>query len=157
MSETNDLAGIVEGVLWITVKTETGVGRAIDGARAKWNESYRPCNLISDPPTLTTKRKTEGIMGSRPTALLATALRAFAYVWLALGFLLVVVAIIATWISGGFPAVLEVMSPFNVMNYITMFVMLAPAIFALSWSDRLRARRLRKRWERSSMATRSRA
>ena len=96
-------------------------------------------------------------MGSRPTALLATALRAFAYVWLALGFLLVVVGIFGTWMSGGFPAVLEVMSPFNVMNYITMFVMLSPAIFALSWSDKLRARRLRKRWERSSMATRSRA
>ena len=55
---------IVGGVLGLPVKIETGAGRAIDGARAKWNESYRQCNPISDPPTLTKKRRTEGEHGS---------------------------------------------------------------------------------------------
>jgi hypothetical protein len=74
-----------------------------------------------------------------------------------LGLLLIAFDIGRTWMSGGFPAVLELMSPLNVSTYVTMFITLAPAVLALSWSDRLRARRLRTRRERRVLTMRSRA
>ena len=64
-------------------------------------------------------------------------LKAFAYVWLTAAVLLILVGIAGTWMKGGFGAVQELMSPFNVLNYVVMVLTLAPGIGALAWAERL--------------------
>jgi len=67
-------------------------------------------------------------------------LKAFAYVWLAAAVLLILTGIVGTWMKGGFSAVQELMSPFNIMNYIAIVITLAPGIGALAWADRLKSK-----------------
>lgn len=64
-------------------------------------------------------------------------LKAFAYVWLTAAVLLILVGIAGAWMKGGFGAVQELMSPFNVLNYVVMVLTLAPGIGALAWAERL--------------------
>ncbi len=44
--------------------------------------------------------------------------------------------------KGGFSAVQELMSPFNITNYIAIVITLAPGLGALAWADRLKAKLL---------------
>ena len=67
-------------------------------------------------------------------------LKAFAYVWLAAAVLLILAGIVGTWMKGGFSAVQELMSPFNITNYIAIVITLAPGLGALAWADRLQAK-----------------
>lgn len=65
-------------------------------------------------------------------------LKIFGYMWIGLGGLLIFVGIIGTWMTGGFSAVQALMSPFNVINWITMMITLAPGLGVLYWSDKLK-------------------
>ena len=65
-------------------------------------------------------------------------LRVFAYVWLIAAALLILAGIVGTWMKGGFSAVQELMSPFNIVNYVAIVVTLAPGLGALAWADRLK-------------------
>lgn len=78
---------------------------------------------------------------------LVTILRVFGYTWLSLGFILIVVGIAGVWMKSGFSAVQDLMSPFNVVNYLAMIVTLAPGIGSLAWADKLQ-QKLRRRGER---------
>jgi hypothetical protein len=71
------------------------------------------------------------------------ALRAFGYVWLALAGLMIIVGIIGVWMKDGFGGVQQLLSPFNVVNWLVTMVTLAPGIGALAWADKLEARRRR--------------
>jgi hypothetical protein len=67
-------------------------------------------------------------------------LRVFGYIWTTLAVLAIVAGIAGVWMKGGFSAVQELMSPFNVLNWIVMIVTLAPGIGALMWANSLSER-----------------
>ena len=55
-------------------------------------------------------------------------------------FVLILLSIIGLWVKGGFSKVTEVMSPFNVLNYVVTVALLLPAIGAHVLADRLSKR-----------------
>jgi hypothetical protein len=54
--------------------------------------------------------------------------------------LLILAAIAGTWMKGGFSAVQELLSPFNVVNWIVTVTTLAPGLGALAWAEKLKAK-----------------
>ena len=64
-------------------------------------------------------------------------LKGFAYIWLTAAVLLILAGIVGTWMKGGLSAVQDLMSPFNVVNYIVTIITLAPGIGALIWAEKL--------------------
>ena len=69
------------------------------------------------------------------------ALRIFATVWFVLAGGLILIGILMIWVRDGFGAVQQVLSPFNVLNFIVVFVTLLPGICARLLADRLAQRR----------------
>jgi hypothetical protein len=65
-------------------------------------------------------------------------LRGFAYIWLTAAALLIFVGIVGTWMKGGFSAVQNLLSPFNIANYIITVITLAPGLGALFWAEKLK-------------------
>ena len=61
---------------------------------------------------------------------------------LALGAVLIVSGMIGIYLENGFDAVAEVMSPFNVWQYIAVLITLSPGLFFLWLSKWLRNRNL---------------
>ena len=53
-------------------------------------------------------------------------LKAFGYVWLTAAVLLILAGIVGTWLKGGFSAVQELLSPFNVINWIVSLLLPLP-------------------------------
>lgn len=72
-------------------------------------------------------------------------LRAVGYLWVTLGVLLILVGIVGTWMKSGFSAVQELMSPFNVVNWVVMVITLAPGLGALAWANKLKERQANPR------------
>jgi len=70
-------------------------------------------------------------------------LKVFAYLWLVAATLFVVAGIIGVWTKGGFSAVQELLSPFNIANVVVTVLTLAPGLAALAWADHLKARLVR--------------
>jgi hypothetical protein len=69
------------------------------------------------------------------------ALRIFATVWFVLAGALILIGVLMIWVRDGFGAVQQVLSPFNVLNFIVVFVTLLPGICARLLADRLAQRR----------------
>ena len=67
-------------------------------------------------------------------------LRGFGYVWLVLASILILIGISGVWMKRGFSGVQELMSPFNLANWIVTMVTLAPGLGALIWADKLKAK-----------------
>lgn len=65
-------------------------------------------------------------------------LKAFAYVWLVAATLIILAGIAGTWMKGGFSAVQELLSPFNIANVVVTVLTLAPGLGALAWADNLK-------------------
>lgn len=53
----------------------------------------------------------------------------------------IVLGIAGTWMSGGFSAVQELMSPYNLKNTAAVVATLAPGLGALFWADKLAGKR----------------
>ncbi len=66
-----------------------------------------------------------------------SALKFFGYTWLTLGILFIGGGVIGIWMGGGFSAVQVLLSPFNVLNWIVMAVILGPGFGALIWAQKL--------------------
>jgi len=64
-------------------------------------------------------------------------LKIFGYIWVTLAAVLILVGIVGVWMKGGFSAVQELLSPFNIVNWIVMVITLAPGIAALMWAEKL--------------------
>ena len=62
-------------------------------------------------------------------------LRVFGYIWLTAAVLLILAGIAGTWMKGGFSAVQELLSPFNVVNWIVTVITLAGDSVALPGRD----------------------
>ena len=64
-------------------------------------------------------------------------LKAFGYIWLTLASIVILVGIIGVWMKEGFSGVQDLLSPFNVINWIVTIVTLAPGIGALALVSKL--------------------
>lgn len=67
-------------------------------------------------------------------------LKAFGYIWLTATVLLILAGIAGTWMKGGFSAVQQLLSPFNVVNWIVTVLTVAPGIGALAWAEKLKTK-----------------
>ena len=65
-------------------------------------------------------------------------LKVFGSVWLFLGGLLIAAGTVGVWMKEGFSGVQDLLSPFNVINYIVMVITLAPGLGALMWANKIR-------------------
>jgi hypothetical protein len=65
-------------------------------------------------------------------------LKVFGYIWVTLAALIILAGIAGIWMKGGFSAVQELLSPFNVINWIVTVVTLAPGIGAVMWAEKLK-------------------
>lgn len=66
-----------------------------------------------------------------------TILKFFGYIWVTLAAVAILIGIVGIWMKGGFSAVQEVLSPFNIINWVVTVVTLAPGIAALMWAEKL--------------------
>ncbi len=66
-----------------------------------------------------------------------TVLKVFGYIWVTLAVVFIVVGIVGVWMKGGFSAVQELLSPFNIVNWVVTVITLAPGIAALMWAEKL--------------------
>ena len=61
-------------------------------------------------------------------------LKALGFLWLILAGILITVGTIGVWMKGGFAGVLELLSPFNIWNWLLTIIIVAPGIAALIWA-----------------------
>jgi len=75
----------------------------------------------------------------------AKILKILGFTWLILAAILILIGIIGVWRAGGFGAVLDLLSPFNVANYIATALTLAPGMALLAVSDKLERKALTRK------------
>lgn len=68
-------------------------------------------------------------------------LRVFAKMWFVVAGMLIAIGLVTISVREGFDVLLQVLSPFNVNNFIAVLVTLLPAIGAKLFADRLEKRR----------------
>ena len=68
----------------------------------------------------------------------ATACKVFGYIWLILASLLILSGIIGVWMKEGFSGVQELLSPFNIVNWIVTLITLAPGLVLLKLAEKLK-------------------
>jgi hypothetical protein len=66
-----------------------------------------------------------------------TYCKVLGYIWLVVTGLLILVGIAVVWMKEGFSGVQDLLSPFNVVNYIAMVIALVPGIGLLKLSEKL--------------------
>lgn len=59
------------------------------------------------------------------------------YFLLGIAFIFIVIGIIGTWMKGGFSAVQELLSPYNIFNFIITALTIAPGALLISYSENL--------------------
>jgi hypothetical protein len=65
-------------------------------------------------------------------------LKCFGYIWITLAVLLIFTGIIGVFLNKGFSAVLDLLSPFNITNWLVTFMTLAPGFGALMCAEKLK-------------------
>jgi hypothetical protein len=73
--------------------------------------------------------------------MLIKVLRGFAKLWLVLAGLFIVCNLVLAWYFEGFSKVQEIMSPFNVVNFVVVLITLAPGIAAHMLAERLESKK----------------
>lgn len=72
--------------------------------------------------------------------ILAKILKVLGFTWLILAAILILLGIIGTWRTGGFAAVQELLSPFNIVNWLVTALTLAPGLIILMLSEKAEQR-----------------
>jgi hypothetical protein len=67
----------------------------------------------------------------------ATYCKVLGYIWLVVTGLIIMVGIAVVWMREGFSGVQDLLSPYNVVNYIAMVITLIPGIVLLKLSESL--------------------
>lgn len=70
----------------------------------------------------------------------ATVSKILGYIWLVLAGFLILAGIIGVWMKEGFSGVQDLLSPFNVVNWIVTIITLAPGIGLLMLSEKLQGK-----------------
>ena len=65
------------------------------------------------------------------------AFKVFGYTWLVFVLLLIIAGYYGVWMKEGFSAVQALLSPFNLINWLTTLITLAPGVGALMWAEKL--------------------
>ena len=68
-------------------------------------------------------------------------LRIFGYLWVTLAVIAILIGIAGVWMKDGFSGVQDLLSPFNIVNYLVMAITLAPGMGALAWANHLKEKR----------------
>jgi hypothetical protein len=71
---------------------------------------------------------------------LATFCKVLGYVWLIAAGILIFIGIVGVWMKEGFSGVQQLLSPFNIANWLMTLITLAPGVGLLFLSDKLRQR-----------------
>ena len=79
-----------------------------------------------------------------------TVLNVLGYLWVTVGVLFILAGIMGTWMKGGLSAVQELMSPFNVVNWVVMVITLAPGLGAIAWGNKLKEKQTHARGQTSN-------
>jgi len=74
-----------------------------------------------------------------------TISKVLGYILLLLGSALILIGLIGAWMKDGFSGVQYLLTPFNIVNWLTMAATLAPGFGLLMLSEKLRADQLAKR------------
>jgi hypothetical protein len=74
--------------------------------------------------------------------MLGKILKGFALVWFVLAGILVLVGLAGVWMSQGFSAVRDTMSPFNLVNWLAIALLLSPGLGALIWAEKIERKRV---------------
>ena len=64
-------------------------------------------------------------------------LKVFGYLWTTLAVIAILIGYAGVWMKSGFSAVQELLSPFNVINWVVTVITLAPGLGALAWAKNL--------------------
>jgi hypothetical protein len=75
-----------------------------------------------------------------PMKVCIAVLKVSGYIWLTAAVLLILAGIAGTWMKDGFSGVQDLLSPFNVVNWIVTVITLAPGLGALAWAEKLKAK-----------------
>jgi len=65
-------------------------------------------------------------------------LKVFGYIWLTAAMLFILACLAVVYMKRGLPELLEILSPFNVLNWIVTVITLSPGIAALALAERLK-------------------
>ena len=65
-------------------------------------------------------------------------LKVFGYIWLTAAMLFILACLAVVYMKWGLPELLEILSPFNVLNWIVTVITLSPGIAALALAERLK-------------------
>lgn len=76
--------------------------------------------------------------------ILIRVLRGFAAVWFVLAGLFIFANLLLVWYYEGFSRVQEILSPFNVWNFIAVIITVAPGLGAYFLADYLERRRVKE-------------
>ncbi len=71
------------------------------------------------------------------------ASKVIGYIWLILAGILILMGIAGVWMKEGFSGVQDLLSPFNIINWLVTFATLAPGIGLLMLSEKLQS----KQWK----------
>jgi len=66
-----------------------------------------------------------------------TTCKVLGYIWIALALLLILTGIVGVWMDEGFSGVQQLLSPFNIGNWIVTIITLAPGMGLLMLSKKL--------------------
>ncbi|WP_417314648.1 hypothetical protein [Cycloclasticus pugetii] len=72
-----------------------------------------------------------------------TISKVLGYILLLLGSAFILIGLIGAWMKDGFSGVQYLLSPFNILNWVTMVATLAPGFGLLMLSEKLRANQSR--------------
>ena len=64
-------------------------------------------------------------------------LKVFGYIWLVGAGVLIMIGMIGAWMKNGFSGLQELLSPYNVVNWLVTAITLAPGLGALMWAKNL--------------------
>lgn len=71
---------------------------------------------------------------------LGTFCKVLGYLWLIIAGIVIFIGIVGIWMKEGFSGVQQLLSPFNIANWLITVITLAPGIGLLIVSDKLRQR-----------------
>ena len=69
------------------------------------------------------------------------ALRTFGYIWLTIAAIIIVAGIYGVWVKEGFSAVQDLLSPFNVINWLATIITVAPGVGAILLAGKLKSKK----------------
>ncbi len=69
--------------------------------------------------------------------MLKKSLKIFSTIWITIATIFILFGFISTWYFEGFEKLQEVMSPFNITNFIMIFIVLSPGLGAKLWAEKM--------------------